>query len=40
MIMQLKNAKNLYKLEKLFITKNVLNPLENSRCLPTVSSYH
>jgi len=38
--MQLKNAKNLYELEKLFITNNLLNALENSGCLPTVSSNH
>ena len=38
--MQLKNAKNLDELDKLFITKNLMNVLENSGCQPTVSWNH
>lgn len=40
LFMQLKNAKNLYEMDKLFITNNLMNVLENSGCLPTVSSNH
>jgi len=38
--MQLKNANYLYELDKLFITNNLMNVLEKSGGIPTVSSNH